>query len=87
MSSCNIIAIDGMPIPCCESQAQTCHTKVKHKLDGRRKQVMLRRVCTYTDRENRADFVHGVTICPSADVGIPRFGVFHCELSCNKLSE
>lgn len=45
------------------------------------------RVLTYTDREYRADFVHGVTICSSADVGILRFGVFHQELSSDKLYE
>ena len=42
---------------------------------------------TYADREHRAHFVHGVAVCPSTDVWVLRFGVFHTELSGDVLGE
>lgn len=90
ISSCNIIEIDGMPIPCCK--IKRCHTQLSY-LCGSEIIIITALVCldkivpTYADREHRSNLVHSIAVSSNADIWVLRFGVFHIELCCNVLNE
>lgn len=90
ISSCNIIEIDGMPIPCCKTKR--CHTQLSHLSDSEMI-ILTASVCldkivpTYADREHRSNLVHSIAVSSNADIWVLRFRVFHIKLCCNVLSE